>query len=157
MKILVAGVGNLLRCDDGLGPHVIKELAKISLPSDVDVMDLGTSAMDVLHYSAGHDKAIFIDAVKLGKAVGTVYRITPREVEITDEDFRGAIYMSMHEINLERVIALGRRLGSVPKEIVIIGCEPEDTTSMKIELTEKVAAAVPKIIELLIEELKSSS
>ncbi len=157
MKILVAGVGSLLKCDDGLGPHVVKELAKISLPSDVDVMDLGTSAMDVLHYSAGYDKAIFIDAVKLGRAVGTVYRITPREVPVTDEDFRGVIYMSMHEINLERVIALGRRLGSIPKDIVIIGCEPEDTTSMKIELTNRVMESVPKIIELVMEELKSSS
>jgi Ni,Fe-hydrogenase maturation factor len=40
---------------------------------------------------------------------------------------------------------------------VIIGCEPEDTTSMKIELTNRVMESVPKIIELVMEELKSSS
>jgi len=157
LKILVAGVGNLLRCDDGLGPHVVKELTRIKLPSNVDVMDLGTSGMDILHYSRNYDKVIFIDAVKLGMATGTVYRINPRDVDVVDEDLREIVYMSMHEINLEKTIAIGRRLSSMPKDIVIIGCEPEDTTRMRIELTEKVGSAVPKIIELVLREVESLS
>jgi len=61
----------------------------------------------------------------------------------------------MHEINLEKVIAIGKKLGDMPKEIVIIGCEPEDTTTMKIGLTEKVNLSIPKIIELIKKEIPS--
>jgi hydrogenase maturation protease len=158
MKILIAGVGNLLKCDDGLGPQVVMKLNQTKLPPHVDVMDLGTSGMDIIHYSRNYDRIIFIDAVKLGKSPGTVYRIEPREVKETeDEDLRRMIYTSMHEVDLENVIAVGRRLGDMPKDILIIGCEPEDTSTMKIGLTEKVNSAVPKIIELILQEIGACS
>jgi hydrogenase maturation protease len=157
LKILVAGVGNLLRSDDGLGPQVVLKLSQIKLPFYVDVMDLGTSGMDILHYSRNYDKVVFIDVIRLAKTPGTVYRIKPREVEVADEDIRNMIYMSMHEIDLEKVIAIGRRLGDMPKDIVIVGCEPEDVTTMRIGLTQKVDSALPKIMELILEEIKSSS
>lgn len=158
MKILIAGVGNLLKCDDGLGPEVVAKLNQTKLPPHVDVMDLGTSGMDILHCSRNYNRIIFIDAVRLGKSVGTVYRIEPREVkEVVDEDLRRMIYASMHEVDLEKVIAIGRRLGDMPKDILIIGCEPEDTTTMKIGLTEKVNSAVPRIIQLILQEVGSHS
>ncbi|MEM3017920.1 MAG: hydrogenase maturation protease [Candidatus Bathyarchaeia archaeon] len=154
MKILIAGVGNLLRCDDGLGPHVIKRLKEVRLPPNVEVMDLGTSGMDILHYSAEYDKVIFVDVVRLGKPPGTVYRIKPRQVQVTDDEIRDMIYMSMHEVDLERVISIGRRLGQMPENLVIIGCEPKETSRMRVGLTEEVNSTVPSIIRLILEEIE---
>jgi hydrogenase maturation protease len=154
LKILVAGVGNLLKSDDGLGPHVIKRLKEVRLPPNVEVMDLGTSGMDILHYSADYDKIIFIDAVRLGKPPGTVYRIKPRQVQVTDDEIRGMIYMSMHEVDLERVISIGRRLRQMPENLVIIGCEPKETSRIHIGLTEEVNSTVPSIIKLILEEIE---
>jgi hydrogenase maturation protease len=156
LKILVVGVGNLLKSDDGLGIHVIEKLKKMKLPNKVDIMDLGTSGMDILHYSENYDKIIFIDAIKVGKSPGTVYRIKPRDVEVGDDSLRDMIYMSMHEIDLEKVIALGRKLGQIPDNVVIIGCEPKETSQMKIGLTKEVETAVPDIVQLVLEELNSS-
>ncbi|MBS7622356.1 hydrogenase maturation protease [Candidatus Bathyarchaeota archaeon] len=154
MKILVAGVGNLLKCDDGLGPHVIERLKEVRLPPNVEVMDLGTSGMDILHYSADYDKIIFIDAVRLGKPPGTVYRMKPRQVQIADDEIRDMVYMSMHEVDLERVIAIGRRLRQMPENLVIIGCEPKETSRIGIGLTEEVNSTVPRIIRLILEEIE---
>jgi len=154
LKILVAGVGNLLKSDDGLGPHVIERLKEVKLPDNVDVMDLGTSGMDILHHSENYDKVIFVDAIRLGKPPGTVYRIKSREVQVTDDEVRDVIYMSMHEIDLERVISLGRRLGKMPENLIIIGCEPKETGRMKIGLTEEVSSGVPNIIRLILEEIE---
>jgi hydrogenase maturation protease len=154
LKILVAGVGNLLKSDDGLGPQVIERLKEVKLPNNVDVMDLGTSGMDILHYSAKYEKIIFVDAIRLSKSPGTVYRIKPREVQVSDNEIRDVIYMSMHEIDLERVISLGRRLGQMPENLVIIGCEPKETGRMKIGLTEEVSSSVPNIIRLILEEIE---
>jgi hydrogenase maturation protease len=156
MKILVAGVGNLLKNDDGLGIHLIEKLKEIKLPDNVEIMDLGTSGMDILHHSENFDKIIFLDAIKVGKSPGTVYRIKPRYVEVKENSLRDIIYMSMHEIDLEKVIALGRKLGQIPDDIVIIGCEPKETNLMKIGLTKEVETAIPNIIQLVREELNSS-
>lgn len=156
MKILVAGVGNLLKHDDGLGMHVIEKLKKMKLPDNVEIMDLGTSGMDILHQSENFDRIVFVDAIKVGKSPGTVYRIKPRDVEVGDNGIRDMIYMSMHEIDLEKVIALGRKLDQMPDDIVIIGCEPKETNLMKIGLTKEVEAAIPNIIQLVLEALDSS-
>ncbi|MEM3004884.1 MAG: hydrogenase maturation protease, partial [Candidatus Bathyarchaeia archaeon] len=144
----------LLRCDDGLGPHVIKRLKEVRLPPNVEVMDLGTSGMDILHYSANYDKIIFVDAVKLSKPPGTLYRIKPRQVPVAEDEIREIIHMSMHEIDLERVISIGRRLGQMPENLVIIGCEPKETSRMRVGLTEEVNSTVPSIIRLILEEIE---
>ncbi|WP_455277945.1 hydrogenase maturation protease [[Eubacterium] cellulosolvens] len=156
MKTLVVGVGNLLKYDDGLGIHVIEKLKKMKLPDNVEIMDLGISGMDILHHSENFDRIIFIDAIKVGKSPGTVYRIKPRDVEVGDDSLRDMIYMSMHEIDLEKVIGLGRKLGQMPDNVVIIGCEPKETNKMKIGLTKEVETAIPDIVQLVLEELNSS-
>ena len=156
LKILVAGVGNLLKHDDGLGIHLIEKLKEINLPDNVEIMDLGTSGMDILYHSENFDKIIFLDAIKVGKSPGTVYRIKPRDVEVGENSLRDIIYMSMHEIDLEKVIALGRKLGQMPNDIVIIGCEPKETNMIKIALTKEVKTAIPNIIQLVLEEINSS-
>jgi hydrogenase maturation protease len=156
LKILVAGVGNLLKHDDGLGIHLIEKLKEIKLPNNVEIMDLGISGMDILHHSENFDKIIFLDAIKVGKPPGTVYRIKPRDVEVGENSLRDVIYMSMHEIDLEKVIALGRKLGQMPNDVVIIGCEPKEINLMKIALTKEVETAIPNIIQLVLEELNSS-
>ena len=153
LKILVAGVGNLLKCDDGLGPHVVERLKGVQLPGNIDLLDLGTSGMDILHYCANYEKVIFVDAIRLGKPPGTVYRIKPREVQVTDDELRNVIYMSMHEIDLERVISLGKRLGKMPEDLVIIGCEPKEISVVKMGLTEEVSSIIPNIIRLVLEEI----
>jgi hydrogenase maturation protease len=154
LKILVAGVGNLLKCDDGLGPQVIERLKEVQLPCNVDLLDLGTSGMDILHYCANYDKVIFVDAIRLGKPHGTVYRIRPREVQVTDDELRNVIYMSMHEIDLERVISLGKKLGKMPEDLVIIGCEPKEISVVKMGLTEEVSSNIPNIMRLILEEIE---
>ncbi len=156
LKTLVVGVGNLLKYDDGLGIHVIEKLKKMKLPDNVEIMDLGISGMDILHHSENFDRIIFIDAIKVGKSPGTVYRIKPRDVEVGDDSLRDMIYMSMHEIDLEKVIGLGRKLGQMPDNVVIIGCEPKETNKMKIGLTKEVETAIPDIVQLVLEELNSS-
>jgi hydrogenase maturation protease len=153
LKILVAGVGNLLKSDDGLGPHIIERLKEVQLPANVDLLDLGTSGMDILHYCANYGKVIFVDAIRLGKPPGTVYRIRPREVEVPDDELRNVIYMSMHEIDLERVISLGKRLGKMPEDLVIIGCEPKEISMVKMGLTEEVSSTIPNIMRLILEEI----
>ena len=37
-KLIVLGVGNELKCDDGIGPYIIKELKKENIEDDDRIM-----------------------------------------------------------------------------------------------------------------------
>jgi len=52
-KILIVGIGNLLCCDEGIGVHVIQEMEKIKLPDHIELLDMGTSTMDLISYLEG--------------------------------------------------------------------------------------------------------
>jgi len=154
-KILIAGVGNVLKSDDGLGSFAIDQLRRLKLPQNVEVIELGTPDLSILHYVKGYDKVIFIDAIKRGGKSGSIYVLKPQDVAYLTKAVspRNLAFMSMHEINLEKTIAIGKALGEMLPDIIIIGCEPEDVSTLRIGLTNKVREALPKIIELILKEL----
>ena len=65
-------------------------------------------------------------------------------------------FLSMHEVNLEKTLALGKAVDEFPSDVVIIGCEPGDISTFRIGLTNEVRDAVPKIIELVLKELSKN-
>jgi len=53
MKILVLGVGNILLTDEGIGIHAVNALLQdYSIPDGVEVVDGGTSGMELLTFIA---------------------------------------------------------------------------------------------------------
>ncbi len=154
-RILIASVGNILKSDDGLGSNVIDQLSKQKLPDNIDTLSLDTLGLSILEYVRGYDKVIFIDIIKRGGRPGSIYMVRPQDIASMKKpiDPQDLAVMSMHEIDLEKAIAIGEALGEMPSDIMIIGCEPEDVDTIRIGLTNKVKEAIPKIIELLLEEL----
>lgn len=154
-KILIASIGNILKSDDGLGSFVIDQLRRLKLPQNIEVIELGAPGLSILHYVKGYDKVIFIDTIKRGGKPGSIYVLKPQDVAYLTEAMspRNLAFMSMHEVNLEKTIAIGKALGEMPPDIIIIGCEPEDVSTLRIGLTNKVREALPKIIELILKEL----
>jgi hydrogenase maturation protease len=92
----------------------------MDVPEGVDVLDLGTSGMSVLHELAGRQKAIFVDCALMGEPPGTLRRFTPDDVMSRKVQTR----VSLHEGDLLNTIALARRLGTCPDDVVIFGIEP---------------------------------
>ncbi len=134
-RILIAGLGNLLLMDDGVGVHAVQELQK-SPPKGAKVVEVGTAVLDALYLIEWADKILAIDAMQAGGEPGTVYAFG------TDDVDRGGIQTSLHELNL--LAALGFLKNKVKPEIVILGVEPE-RIDYGLELTPAVAAALPKL------------
>jgi hydrogenase maturation protease len=63
-RVLIAGIGNILLGDDGVGPYVLR-LLEVSYSFDEGVVleDLGTPALDFIDHIAGLDALIVIDSV----------------------------------------------------------------------------------------------
>ncbi|MCK4887480.1 MAG: hydrogenase maturation protease, partial [Planctomycetes bacterium] len=61
-KVLVAGLGNPLMGDEGIGNYLITKFEAMSQRWPlVEILDVGTGGMSLLHIIAGWPKVIFID------------------------------------------------------------------------------------------------
>jgi len=150
---LICGVGNKLKRDDGLGPFVIEQLEDTPMPEGVDVADYGISGFKCALKLEGYNKVIFVDAISLpGFEPGRLHRLKINKDKLMKSPRLSDFSLSMHETDLERIMATAAVLNIYPDEVVIIGCEPSDT-AVGLGLTKPVEAAVPKIIELILKEL----
>lgn len=148
-KIVILGVGNLLLSDEGFGVHVANELMKLDLPQGVSVVEGGTEGFKLLNVITEADRLIVIDAVKGGGAPGSIYRFDIKDVR----NFPSAYKTSVHQIGILEVINLSGLIGKTP-ETTIIGVEPK-SLEMGMELSPEIKARIPRIIELIFDELKN--
>ena len=150
-KTVVLGVGNLLLTDEGVGVHVINKMMEMDFPPGVELIEGGVDGLYLMNAVVGTDRLIVIDAVKGGGAPGSIYRFRPEDfVAYTDTS-----KLSVHQIGILEVIRLSKLLGKLP-ETTIIGIEPK-SVDMGMELTPEIQSKVPRIIELVLDELKASA
>ncbi len=147
-KIVILGVGNLLLSDEGVGVHVANELMKMELPSGVSVVEGGTDGFRLIDIITEADRLIVVDAVKGGGAPGSIYRFDIDEVQSCPSGFK----TSVHQIGILEVINLSGLIGKIPRTTVV-GIEPK-SLEMGMELSPEIKAKIPRIIELIKEELK---
>ena len=148
--ILILGVGNLLLKDEGIGVHVVRRLQKIDLPHDVEVLDGGTGGLDLLDSIVGREKVIVVDTVKTGQAPGTIYRFSSEDIKD-----RPKSWLSLHDIDMTDLLKLADMLEVKKPEIVVIGIEPKDMDSADLKLSPEIEARIPKVIELVMEEINN--
>jgi len=147
LKTVIIGIGNLLRCDDGAGPHVINILKEMK-PA-LNAFDLTMPSIDIIELIKGYDKAIIIDAVKTGAEPGTIFN-----VNISQEDDQPIVYSS-HGVDLFTTLKLGEELygDELPDEIIVYGIEIQDVLSFDMECTPSVDKAVKKVVHAILETL----
>ena len=142
-RVLVAGVGNVLRGDDGFGPAVTQLLD--DLPDGVDVIETGIGGIALLQeLMAGCDGLVLIDAVDQGEAPGTVILMRP--------DVPEAVHVpDIHLANPDRVLSMAKTIGCLPERVIIVGCQVSSVDTLGEGLSPEVeralAIAVKKIKE----------
>lgn len=144
-RVLVAGIGNIFRGDDGFGPAVAQLLARRSLPPEVRVVDFGISGLGLVYALLdGYRAAILIDTVERGDPPGTLSVIEPAPPLDTPES--GPEWLvSPHEMDPEKVLRLAALLGGMCRRVLLIGVEAErlgDAEFGAEGLSAPVAAAV---------------
>lgn len=155
-RVLVAGVGNVLRSDDGFGVEVARRLSGLPLPPGVRVVETGIGGIALIHELAdGFDVLVVVDAVDRDRTPGTIMMIEP---DIVDVDLlrpleRHDLLADMHVATPERVFMLARALGTLPPRVILVGCQPVDATSVGEGLSGPVAAAVDVAVAEILDQL----
>ncbi len=135
--VVVLGVGNLLRQDEGVGVHAVRALASGPCAEHAAMVDGGTAVFEALSDWKDIDKLVVIDALRAGKEPGSIARVSLRDV--ADRD---APALSLHEHGLLDQLGLLQQAGLRVGEIVIYGVEPGET-GWGTELSQAVAECLP--------------
>jgi len=149
-RILILGVGNLLLSDEGIGVHVAQKMMKMDFPPEVQVLEGGTDGFGLMHVLLQADRLILVDAVKGGGPPGSIYRFQIGDCPPFPDTFK----TSVHQISILEVINLSGLIGSTP-QTTIIGVEPK-SLEMGMELSPEIEAKIPKVIQLIKEEVALS-
>jgi hydrogenase maturation protease len=144
VKTVILGVGNLLMGDDGVGVHAAMTLCREGGIAGAEIIEAGTSILDVLPDIEAAGRIIVMDAVCAGGDPGTVYRIPLSECA------ENSCIASVHGLGLVRVLSLhGKRI----PDGVVLGVEPE-YIGWSMSLSTSVAIALPKLLEAVREEIR---
>ncbi|MFN2451771.1 MAG: hydrogenase maturation protease [Candidatus Dormibacteria bacterium] len=150
-RILVAGMGNVLRGDDAFGVILARRLAATELPEGVHVVESGIAGISLVQeLIAGYDALLILDAVARGRPPGTLALLSPQVGDgagLTDWQ-RHELFADMHQADPSRTLVLARALDRLPRHVLILGCEPQECDDVMGELTPAVAAAMTSALEL---------
>lgn len=152
-RTLIVGLGNPIVTDDGVGPRVAAELrSRISQPG-VTIREASVGGLGLLDLVVGYDRAIIIDAIQTsGGRPGQIYRIDPA-------DFDGTRHAaSPHDAKFSTALKYGKKVGKkIPRRIDVFAIEAVDVTTFHEGCTPEVERAIPKCVELILEELKEEA
>lgn len=140
VRLLIAGLGNVLLMDDGVGVHAVRELQRAS-PAGARVVEVGTAVLDALDLFGSAEVVVALDAVQAGGAPGTVYSIDPRKLPAPLQP------TSLHELRLQAALRL--LPPHTPKPMVIVlGVQPA-CIDYGLELSPLVHDALPAFLGVI--------
>jgi hydrogenase maturation protease len=147
-SVVIIGVGNDFRRDDGAGLAAVREL-RGSAPRNVTIVELEGEATTLIEAWSGCHLAIVVDAVKGGNDAGHVYRF-----DALAERLPAALFpCSTHAFGISAAIELARALGRLPGRLVIYGIEGHSFNRGR-GLTENVGRAVEEAAARILREVQ---
>lgn len=151
-RMLVAGFGNVLRGDDGFGVEVVRRLErKGTSPPGTVCLEIGTGGVALAQeLMTPCDRLVIVDAMTRGGQAGSVYVLKV-------EGVGGARSVDMHMAVPARVLELAQSMGTLPREVFIVGCEPVIVDELTMELSEPVQGAIELALRNVQELLSRSA
>lgn len=151
MSALVLGLGNEFRGDDAAG-LVVARLVRRRVPAGVVVAEITGDATRLIDRWAGADRVILVDAMRSGRAAGTVLRLDLLAVPRDGLSEGRETLRSSHAIGVLEALAISRQLGSLPHALVAYGIEGADFALGGL-LSPQVSAAVRDVASSILAEL----
>jgi hydrogenase maturation protease len=149
-NVAIIGIGNILLGDDGVGPYVVRMLdASYEFGPNVQVLDVGTPALDFIDNLVGLDAAILVDSVENDRPAGTITLYRKEDILRHGVSVR----MDPHSPALGESLLTADLMGICPKELLLVGITGR-TYDAGCELSPEVSKAVDLAIDVVRAELR---
>ncbi len=149
--IVVIGIGNLFRGDDGVGPMVAR-LLKDQAPAQVRVVEQSRETFALIELWDKTDTVIVIDAVVSGAQPGTIHRFDAQAGPIPTTWFHG----STHAFGVAEAIELARVLRQLPPRVLVYGIEA-GSWDAGVGLSPELERVVPAVVERILQEVRCTN
>ncbi len=149
MPILVVGVGNPLKGDDGFGVAALAAFRRQPLPEHIRCLETGIGGMHLVQeLMHGYDALILFDAVDRGDPPGRVVVLDPVLPELGElsANQRRDYFCETHYAIPLRALTLAREVGVLPAIVRIVGCQVADADSYGMGMDPAVEAAIPAAV-----------
>ena len=146
--ITLIGLGNILMRDEGVGVHSVKYIEEnYSIPPELEIVDGGTSGLDLLPFIEGRKHVLFVDTINFNREPGHIGVLTNEQIPALfgTKD-------SLHHMGLMDVLAAAQLLDLLPGEICLIGIQPH-TIATGLELTAEIEARLKPLVEEILAQL----
>jgi len=148
--IVVVGIGNEYRNDDGVGIVVARRLRERFL-NTITVLEESGEGAALIESWKGATWVILVDAVRSGAAPGTIHRFDARAAQIPT----GFFHYSTHAFSVAEAIELARSLDQLPPHLIVYGIEGENFAAGD-GLSRAVEQAVESVVERAATEVREA-
>lgn len=155
-KTAVLGFGNPVRSDDAVGCEVIR-LLKEKIQPDIDdltIIDMGTSAFEVLFQLKGHDKMILVDGViNSGHEDGTLFKLPAEEIQTSIQDDP---MVFLHSLKWDQALSYAKKIlqDEFPKDAVTVYLISITDTKLSVGMSEIIQRSAQTLVDKIIEDLE---
>ena len=150
-RIMVIGIGNIERGDDGAG-RAVARLLRHMLPGRVEIVEQDGEATSLLAKLDGVTTAYLIDACMSNAPPGTVHRIDANLGPLP----QASSDLSTHGFGLAAAVELGRALARLPPRTIVYAIEAESFEAGA-PLSEPVAAATVIVADRIRSEIEETA
>jgi hydrogenase maturation protease len=116
----------------------------------VQLVDGGTQGLYLIQHVQQASRLLIFDAIDYGLAPGALKLVENDEVP----RFMGAKKMSLHQTGFQEVLMLALLTEQYPREVLLIGCQPEELDDYGGSLRPVVRAAMEDALALGIDALR---
>ncbi len=152
--IAILGVGNVLLGDDGVGVHVVREIARrvesgeATVPAGTDLVDGGTLGLRLLPLVSGARALVIVDAAEVGDGAGDV-----RVVQGANVGSHGRCLSAGTDSGVGELVDAARLLGALPPAFSLVGIRPA-TLEAGLDLSATVRAAIADAVRATLDEAR---
>jgi len=148
--VLVVGIGNEYRRDDGIGVVVARHL-KSMIESKVDVVEASDASSLIDMMELGYKKMVIVDAIH-SNVGGVVYRFRKEEI-LKMGQYKQQQQSSTHAMDVAEAIKLAVELGvAKDMDVVMFGVEGNDFGFGE-GLSKEVMESVNRVVDEIIKEI----
>lgn len=147
-RVLIAGVGNVLLGDDGVGPYVACLLkSRYDFSENVRVEDLGTPGLDLVVHLSDADTILIIDCVNDSKPAGTITSYDRAAIVRAG----GGIRIDGHSPALTESLMIAEFTSEQPKQIALVGIsgKPYDGVELSPAAHDALEPAIDAVLRQL--------
>jgi hydrogenase maturation protease len=146
--VTLIGLGNILLRDVGVGVHAVRYIQeRCTIPAGLEIIDGGTTGLDLLPFIEGRQRVIFVDTVNFNQAPGFI--------GVLKNDAIPSLFgakESLHHMGLMDVLAAARLLDILPDDIRLIGIQPEIIDS-GLELSATIKDRFRPLVDRILSEI----